>query len=288
MAARRPIPRWVDQAEINSASVAQFAALVDDTTDATQKVKLPTAAKSLRYHGIMTKGQMPGVTPAVGDKVDMQKTGRAYTLLAGINGGSAKAVLPGDWAVIHNALGHTSPYQFGSGTALLLGMYRTKYTNSEATAGVPVEMDQHPQLIVQTEVIRGGADTIAASNTRNLTLGGAENNGDYILFTAPWDGTLRGFRLDLEPGVGPAGLITAVVRTRAPGGAWATAQVGGADWSLSLDAAAAVSAEDTIATDALASTKSLAIVKGTKVGIQCVKDGAVANITQLRGRLIFY
>ena len=43
-----------------------------------------------------------------------------------------------------------------------------------------------------------------------------------------------------------------------------------------------------IATDAIASTKSLAITKGTKVGIQCVKDGAVANITQLRGRLVFY
>ena len=89
-------------------------------------------------------------------------------------------------------------------------------------------------------------------------------------------------------GVGAAGLITAVVRIRTPGGAWATAQVGGADWSLALDAATVVFAEDPIATDAIASTKSLAITKGTKVGIQCVKDGAVANITQLRGRLVFY
>ena len=162
MAARRPILRWVDQATINSASVAQYAALVDVTSDDQQKVALPAGAKALRYHGIMNMGQMSGVTPAVGDKVSMQKTGRAYTLLAGVNGGSAKAVLPGDWAVIHNALGHTTAYVLASGTTMLLGMYRTKYTNSEATAGVPVEMDQHPQLVIQTEAIRGGADTIAA------------------------------------------------------------------------------------------------------------------------------
>ena len=124
MPARRPVTRWVDQATITSASVAQYAALVDNTADDTQKVQLPAGAKALRYHGIMQKGQMPGVTPASGDKVELQKTGRAYTLLAGVNGGSAKAVLPGDWAVIHNAQGHTSAYQLGSGTAMLLGMYR--------------------------------------------------------------------------------------------------------------------------------------------------------------------
>src|SRR4051812_10486565 len=128
MATRRPIPRWVDQATINSASVAQYSCLVDDTSDDTQKVKLPTAGRVLRYHGIMNKGQTP-VTPSVGDKVDMQKTGRGYVNLAGKNGGTAKSVLPGDWAVIHNNLGQVSAYVFGSGTAHLPGTFKTKYTN---------------------------------------------------------------------------------------------------------------------------------------------------------------
>ena len=288
MPARRPILRWVDHATINSASVAQYAALVDVTSDDTQKVALPAGAKALRYHGIMTMGQMVGVTPASGDKVSMQKTGRAYTLLAGVNGGSAKAVLPGDWAVIHNALGHTTAYVLASGTAMLLGMYRTKYTNSEATAGVPVEMDQHPQLMVQAEPIHGFNRAIALSNTKYLTRDGSEAAAEEVLFVAPWDGTLRGFRMDVETSGAPAGLITGTVRVRAPGGAWADAQSGGAAWTLALDAAVALSKEDVIATDALASVHSCAITKGTKVGIKVVKDGAIANITQLAGRLIFY
>lgn len=288
MAPRSPKRRWVDSARIDSASVQQFAALVDVTTDDNNKVKLPAGARALRFAGIMDMGGMPSVYPAVGDQVDLDKTGRSYTLLAGKNSGAAKTCTPGGWAVIHNTSGHVSEYVLGSGSAHLVGQFKTKYTNNEATAGVPVETDLFQTLVLQTEVITGYADSISANNTRNLTKTATENNGDYVLFVAPWDGTLRGFRLDLEQAAGNAGTFTGRVRIKTPGGAWATAQIDATDWTLTFDAATATGAEDTIGTDALASTKSLAITKGTKVGIQVDKNNAVANVSQLRGRLVFF
>lgn len=271
-----------------SSSVELYAALVHSTADDLDKVVLPAGAKALRYAGINKQGLVAGKSPTSGDGVPVQKLGEVKALLAGKNGGTAKSVLPGDWAVIHNALGHVSPYVLGSGTAFLPGQFRDKYTNNEATAAVPTLIEQIPTLLVQAERIDGFIRTVTANNTRFLTRDGSEAAAEEALFTAPWDGTLRGFFSDIERAGGAAGGITLRVHTKPPGGAWGAAQINAADWQLVFALAADDRKEDTIGTDALASTLSLTVTKGTKVAIRAVKDAAVANVSQLAGRLIFF
>ena len=272
-------------ATIQSANVKEWSALVDVTANDQNQVQLPAAARALRLAGLMHMGQVgAGVFPVVGDPVPLFKDGRGFTNLA-----VGKSCVPGDLAVISNTAGDTEPYVLGTGTAQVIGPYKTKYTNGQS-ASVPVETDYHPMLIAQVEQIRGFVRSISANNTRYIGNDATEVTADETIFEARQAGVLqRPLRVDVEAAGGvPAGGLTVKVRIKAPGGSWGTAQVGAtpADWTTTVALSGTVmSGDDTTAN--LPYGNSLAIVKGTKVAIQVIKDNAVANIAQLSASLRF-
>lgn len=284
MSARNPIVRFSEPgATLMSNNVKQWSVLVDVTTNDQNQVQLPAGPRALRLAGLSQVGQTP-VLPAAGDPIPLFKDGRAYTNLA-----VGKSCVPGDLAVIANNAGDTEPYVLGTGTAQVIGPYKTKYTNGQS-ASVPVETDYQPMLLVQAEQIRGFVRTVTANNTRYAGNDATEVSADETIFEARWAGTLQGpLRVDVEASGGvPAGTVTAKVRIKIPGGSWATAQVGAtpADWATVVALSNTVTSGDDT-TLQLPWGNSLAIPKGTKVAIQFIKDNAVANIAQLSGSLRF-
>lgn len=272
-------------ATIQSANVKEWSALVDVTANDQNQVQLPAAPRALRLAGLLHMGQVgSGIFPVVGDPVPLFKDGRGFTNLA-----VGKSCVPGDLAVISNTAGDTEPYVLGTGTAQVIGPYKTKYTNG-SSASVPVETDYHPMLIAQAEQVRGFVRTVTANNTRYAGNDATEVSADETIFEARWAGTLQGpLRVDVEASGGvPAGTVTAKVRIKIPGGSWATAQVGAtpADWATVVALSNTVTSGDDT-TLQLPWGNGLAIPKGTKVAMQFIKDNAVANIAQLSGSLRF-
>lgn len=284
---RNPIRRWVDSAVMAALGVGavprQWAAVVDVTTTDANQVRLPAAARAKRFAGLLDMGNVPAtIGPANDDPVAVMKEGRGL-----VNLPAGFACVPGDLGVIYNTSGDVVPYIPGTGGVEVLGWFKTKYTNAQSGV-VPVEFELQPHYIYQVEAVRGFIRAIAANNTRYIGADATELAAVEPLFTVPWDGTLQGpFQVDLTQAAGNAGIITAKVMVKPPGGAWAVAQVGTgpADWAVALNAANVASADDT--TVPLPYGNSLAVLKGTKVGFQLIKDANVANVSQLGCRITF-
>lgn len=257
-------------------------------SDSANVVTLPSGARALRLAGVCDVNHVAGKTAGAGEQVSMSWTREQRLAIRGVEGqnGPAVAVLQGDALHVANAAGEFEPYLPGTGTTMVMGYSREKYTNTQSTP-VTVVADLAPHWVVQAIEVRGFVRTITANNTKYIGNDGTELSADEVLFEAPFAGVLQGpLRVSIEPSGGvPAGQIDVTVRIKVPGGSWADAQINAAPWTVSLSPTGLV----TSATDAALGKYggTLSIPAGTKVGFEIVKNNAVANAAQLNARLAF-
>lgn len=288
--ARRPILGFAHPSKVKSGTPAGFAMLVwsNDTAGANY-VQLPTGARARRLAGILDYDNVAGKTAVADDPVSLRLGQEFFFLLRPpAEGEGSVTVLQGDWIQNANALGHGEPYIPGTGTTELIGASREKHTNSQ-TGAVPIVAQLHKQLLLQAMEVRGFTRAVLTNTTRYIGNDATELAAVETLFTAPWDGNLQGpFSVDMEASGGtPAGSVTVTLMFKAPGGSWAPLTYDGTNpWAVVVALSSTVtSGDDTSLT--LPHGRTVAIVKGTKVGYKSVKDVSVANVAQLNARVAF-
>jgi len=286
--ARMPQKGLIISAALAVAAPGFVALMWANPSNSENVVTLPGGARAMRLAGVNDVNHVVGKTAGAGDQVGLSWTREQRLMIRGVEGqgGPAVVVQQGDALHCANNAGEFEPYLPGTGTTMVMGYSREKYTNSQST-GVPVVADLSPHWIVQASEVRGFVRTITANNTRYIGNDATELSADEVLFEAPVSGVLQGpLRVSIEPSGGtPAGQIDVTVRVKVPGGSWADAEINAAPWTVTLSPTGLV----TVATDSSLGKYggTLAVAAGTKVAFKIVKNNAVANVAQLNVRLAF-
>jgi hypothetical protein len=276
--------------KVGSTPGVGFAVMVwSNLTDTSNHVQLPSAARPRRLAGVNNQNHVAGVVLSDGDQIPLGLSRESEVLLRPPTGGETSiAVLQGDWLVPGNTAGHVEPYIPGTGTVEIIGASREKLVNA-TTGPVNIVAQIGKFMAMQAMEVYGFTRAITANNTKFIGADATELSAVETLFVAPFDGVLQGpFTVDIEPSGGvPAGTIVVTVQYKAPGGAWADLLYDGVNpWIVTLAPTGIVThADDTAAN--LPYGRTVAVLKGTKIGFKSVKDVAVANVAQLSTRVAF-